>query len=545
MIVRLAALAVCAALAACSSGNSGGTRSGTGERNSWTRPHVLRYATAADINGLNPWFTQQISTLMMAQLTMAWLIRFDEHNNPYPELATQIPTQKNGGVSKDGLTITYHLRKGVKWSDGAPFSADDVVWSFKQVLNPANNVVSRAGFDHIVKIDEPDKSTVVLHLNKPYSPFVETFFATGGANPCVLPKHLLAKYPNLNNVPYNALPIGIGPFKFKEWQRASRVVMVANPSYWRGMPKLKQIDFMIIPDRNTVLTTLQARGLDMWSPVPGSYYARAKAIPGVTGLSQPSFGFNHLDFNLSRPVLKDPNVRRALEYALDRNTILQKVYHGVGDVQEEPASTTAAYFDPKIATVPFDIAKANQLLDAAGWKRGSDGVREKNGQRLTLDFATTSGAPDADEMIELIRQWWKQIGVQINVRHYTAPLIFATYQDGGIIYGGKFDVIIFEWFLDPVGDMSNLYACDQIPPAGQNDVRWCNPAASKAMHDLFAQYDQPGRNADDAVVMTALAKDVPTIVTTHPRDNYVFNSDLKNFHPNQTSTFDNMMNVDI
>lgn len=549
-ISRLCALTLCAAVAACSSGGGGGTSQpsaapGGARVNSWTVPHVLRFATAADINGLNPWFTQQISTLLLDQLTMAWLIRFDEHNRPYPELATQVPTQENGGVSKDGLTITYHIRKGVKWSDGAPFSADDVAWSFDQMVNnKANNVLTRLGWDHIIKIDEPDKYTVVLHLNKPYSPFVETFFATAGANPCILPKHVLAKYPNLNNVPYNALPIGIGPFKFKKWDRASKVVVVADPLYWRGLPKLKEIDFEIIPDRNTVLTSLQAKSLDMWYPTPGAYVPRARELTAFNVLSQPSYGFNHLDFNLSHKVVSDPNVRLALEYALDRPTILQKIYHGVGDVQEQIASSAAPYFDPSIQTRPFDIAKANRILDQAGWKRGADGIRAKNGLRLSLNFATATGSPDADSMIELIRSSWQQVGAQISVQHYTAPLLFDT-SSTGIIYNGKFDAVVFEWFLGATGDLSSLYACDQFSPNGQNDVHWCNKTADGAMHALFGHYSQSQRNKDVAIVMNQMAKDVPTIVTIHPHDNYVINRDLRNFHPNQVSQFDNMMDVDI
>src|SRR5690348_783764 len=166
--MRLAALAVCVAMAACT--KTGGGPAGAGGRNSWTVPHVLRYATAEDISSLNPLLSQQTTLSLMSSLTMAWLIKWDSHNNPFPELATEVPTMKNGGVSKDGLTITYHLRKGVKWSDGAPFNADDVVFSIHAVLNPANNVVSRTGWDRIQKIDEPDKYTVVLHMSKPYSP---------------------------------------------------------------------------------------------------------------------------------------------------------------------------------------------------------------------------------------------------------------------------------------------------------------------------------------------------------------------------------------
>src|SRR5580693_2703634 len=248
-------IAAACALAACTKTTSG--VSGGGRINSWTQPHVLRFADAGDVNTLNPHLGQFAAIGYLSSMTMAYLIKWDEHNNPYPELATQVPTQADGGVSKDGLTITYHLRKGVRWSDGAPFDADDVVFSTNVVLNPATNEVGRIGWDQIAKVDEPDKFTVVFHMRKPYSPFVETFFSTAGANPCILPKHLLAKYPNINNIPYNSLPVGIGPFKYERWDRATQVVMIANPLYFRGIPKLQKIVYKIVPDRNTVLSQLE------------------------------------------------------------------------------------------------------------------------------------------------------------------------------------------------------------------------------------------------------------------------------------------------
>jgi ABC-type transport system substrate-binding protein len=150
----------------------GGTTEG-GRANAWTHPHVLSMSTGAgDVSTLNPHLGQFQDIFYMASMTMAWLVKWDEHNNPYPELATEIPTKANGGISKDGLTITYHLRKGVKWSDGAPFDADDVVFTTKVILNPATNEVGRLGWDQITKIDEPDKFTIVYHMKKPYSPFL-------------------------------------------------------------------------------------------------------------------------------------------------------------------------------------------------------------------------------------------------------------------------------------------------------------------------------------------------------------------------------------
>jgi ABC-type transport system substrate-binding protein len=131
------------------------------------------------------------------------------------------------------------------------------------------------------------------------------------------------------------------------------------------------------------------------------------------------------------------------------------------------------------------------------------------------------------------------------VHRYPAPLLFGLYQDGGILYTGKFDAIFIAWFDDPIGDFSFIYGCDQIPPSGQNDLHWCNRRANTAMYGLFAHYDQAQRNADDRIVFEELAKDRPQITLIGVNEGYIVNKDLKNFHPNDVSPFDNMMNVDI
>ncbi|MGB8907464.1 MAG: peptide ABC transporter substrate-binding protein [Candidatus Cybelea sp.] len=536
-----------AALAALCSCTKTGTAAGSGGRaNAWTQPHVIRFADAGDVNTLNPHLGQFADVGYLSSMTMAWLVKWDVHNRAYPELATQVPDQENGGVSKDGLTITYHIRRGVRWSDGAPFNADDVVFSTRVVLNPANNEIGRLGWDQITKIDEPDKYTVVYHMRKPYSPFVETFFSSAGANPCVLPKHLLAQYPNINHVAYNSLPVGIGPFKYERWDRSQDVVLVPNALYWRGQPKLKEIIYKIIPDRNTTLAQLQSHELDLWPAIPGAYFGRVQAIAGVSVLRQPGYYFGHIDFNTTRPTVSDPIVRQALRLAIDRRTLRDKIGRGVGILQEVTTPPTAPYAVTSIPMAPFDIARANALLDRDGWSRGPDGIRQKNGVRLSLDFATSAGTQDADEMIELIRSTWKQIGVDITVRHYPPNLMFAPTADGGIIYSNdKWDVVTFQWSNEAIGDYSPIYSCKSFPPNGQNNIRWCNRRAQAAIDGLFGHFQQAQRNADVLVVQQELDRDAPTIVTSIREDVFGQNSDLKNFHPNAITPFDNMMDVDI
>ncbi|MBV8491772.1 MAG: peptide ABC transporter substrate-binding protein [Candidatus Eremiobacteraeota bacterium] len=533
------ALAALILLPACSRVNAASAET---RANAWTTPHVLTISDGGDADTLNPHLTQFATTANLSELTMAWLIRWDAHNVPYPELATEVPTQANGGVSRDGLTITYHLRKGVTWSDGAPFDADDVAFSTAAVNNPANDEGVR--FDMISKVDEPDKYTIVYHLKKPMSTSVEAFFSSCCANPCLLPKHLLAKYPNINHVPYNDLPVGIGPFVFQRWDRHKQIVLVANQRYWRGRPRLDKIVYEIVPDRTALLGRLQAHRVDMWYQFGGAYLPKIQTLSGYRIYRQPSYAYDHYDFNITHPVVAELTVRQALRLGLDRRGLVQSVAHGVGVVQDSATPVNAPYFVDLGAT-PYDPVEANAMLDRAGWRRGSDGIRSKNGVRLVLDMAVSGQASTLDKTIDFVRNDWQKIGVGLNVRHYPQPKFFAPAQQGGIAYGNSWDVETFAWAADPMGDYSGQYGCKALPPAGFNALHWCDRAADAAMNALNSHYEQAQRTADVRTAMEAFVRDVPSIVSDLRVDLFAYNADLKNYHPNNITPFDNMMDVDI
>jgi peptide/nickel transport system substrate-binding protein len=513
-------------------------------RHPWTVPHVLRYATGEDIVGLNPHLSQQLTLSFMSSLTMAWLLRFNHANRPVPELATEVPSLANGGVSHDGKTITYHLRRDAKWSDGIPFTSDDVRFSADVVRNPANNEQSHQGFDLITRLDTPDPYTVVFHLRRPFSGFFVNFFSTGGAAPCILPRHLLGTLPNINQAPYNALPVGIGPFKYASWKRADSVELVPDPLYFGRKPKLTRIVFKVIPDRNTTMTQLTTHEIDLWLPVPSAFFDRVRALPSVTIVRQGSYAYNHLDFELEHGALRDPVVRRALRLGLDRASILAKIRHGVGILQETPfAPGHPLHID--VPRVPYDPAAANAMLDQDGWKRGPDGVRAKGADRLEFNFATGTGLPDTDAMIELIRLNWAQLGVRFDVRHYPSPLYFAPFNAGGILYNGKFDIAAFAWFTSPDGDLMNLFACDRMKAKGQNVPRYCDHEVDRALERFLATYVEADQKTASRFIQERIARDVPTIVTDAREDVFAFNDDLHGFHPNQVTFFDELVDADI
>lgn len=500
---------------------------------------------SGDIATLNPHLFTEIPLGYISEMTQAYLVKYDAENKPYPELVTVVPTQANGGISADGKTITWHLRKGVRWSDGAPFDADDVVFSTRVVLNPANNEVGRDGWNLITKIDEPDKYTVVYHLKHPYASYLPTFFGSAGANPSVLPKHLLARYPNVNHVPYNSKPVGIGAFRVVDWRRGDAVDLEANPYYFRGEPKLKRITYKLIPSNDTLVTSLQTGDVDLWPQVPSSFISRVQPIGRLKTDVIITPWYTHLDFNVTRPLVSDLRVRQAIRYAIDRQAIVDKIAHGFGIVQDSTISPSVPIAPKDIPVAPYDPKKAVALLDAAGWKVGPDGIRQRNGQRLSLSFPYFTGSSTADEMVELIRAELKAVGIEIRTRQYAPATFFLPYQDNGIVYGGKWDMTTFAWQTDPVGEISNIWECNQIPPNGQNVTRYCNAELDQLLEEFKNTYDTETHRRLLDQEQRIIAANVPTIVLYVRKDANAYDKRLTGWNPGVWTPFDDMRSVDL
>ncbi len=507
-------------------------------------PHVLRFATAEEVATLNPDLSQQLVVSYLSQMTAAYAFRTDAGNRLIPELATSVPTEANGGISKDGMTITLHLRRGVKWSDGAPFDGSDVAFTIAAINNSANVVPTRAGFDQIARIDEPDPLTVVLHLKAPFGAIVPTLFASSGIF-AILPKHVLGTLHDMNTAPFNSLPVGIGPFRYAAWKRGDEIELERNPNYWRGQAALDRVIMKLIPDRNTVLTQLQTGELDVWYPFGGSYLSRVAAIPGIHLIRQPAYSVNEVALNLKSPMLVDRSVRQAMRYGLNRAVLRDKVGHGVGILQDVVFPTIDPSTPKDIPFTAYAPDRANAILDAAGWKRGADGIRQKNGQRLSLAVATSAGTPDADVQIELIRSWWQPIGIAMDVRRYQSSLLFGPYNEGGIFETGKFDVMFLGRSFPAPFDITSLFGCSHFPPAGQNEERYCNPKFDAIAAEYDRTYDDGTRAKLLDRAAHILEADVPVIVTVGREDLFGVSNAVKNFHPHAAAPFDDMLKVDV
>ena len=499
--------------------------------NSWTVPGVLRIGEeAVATDQLDPLVAAGSSSVDISMFWCGYLFDWSDDNQFVPDLAVAVPTTKNGGVSPDGRTITYHLRQGVQWQDGTPFTADDVVFTWHAVLNPRNGVPERVGYDMIERIDEPDDHTAVIHLREPFSPFVATFLTMGDDPYCVLPKHLLARFPDLNGGAFNRMPIGTGPFKVVS-NDGKTIKMRANPDYWRGAPGLREVDFITEQSEAALASDLRRGRIDL------AYFGVARqtpelgALPGTTTYVYPDNAFTDLGFNMRSAVLRDRAVRQALAYAIDREEIMNTVYNAI----DVPARTDQppyswAYADG-LKSYPYDPAKARQLLEAAGWKLQPDGVRARDGVRLHLVLVAL-GAPnrlDRDE--RLLQRYWRDVGVETEIRNYGAGRLYAPLIEGGIEASGRFDVVYESWSKGVDPDDSPLFMCDMMPPAGLNDYRYCNPALDAQERQATASYDVSVRRAAYGRIQTILSQELPMYVLWFQENQDVVNVDLRNYRP--------------
>lgn len=514
-------------LAACSHGAQPGADGG----NPWTQHGVLRMASRQTPDNLNPLLGTQTVVTDLSMFWAAYLFNLNDRGELVPELAVRIPTQENGGISRDGLRITYQLRRSVKWQDGAPFTADDVIYTWRQMLNPRNLVVSRFGYDNISSIDKRDGYTIDVHLKKRFAPFVATFFTMANHTNCILPRHLLARYPDINRIPYNDLPVGTGPFKIRTYQKGSSITFVANDSYWRGPPKLRRIEYRIVESDNTLLTLVRTHEIDFYYRAPESQAPSLGGISGTRVVMTPLTRFADLGLNAANPALSDVRVRRALAYALDRNALIRKVMHGVaipGDSDQPPFFWA---YNPNVTRYAYDPARAARLLDAAGWRMGADGIRAKNGRRLHLELVSFTGSATADQTEVFVQDAWRKAGVEVAIKNFSSSQLYATLGAGGIEQSGKFDVAFENWANGSDPDDSILIRCDMAPPAGWNIYHFCSPQLDAAETRAMTSYDRSARKAAYGRVQEIIASELPFIVLWYQRQLDVVNTDLRNYKP--------------
>ncbi len=525
---RFAALAAAlAVLAGCS--RVGETASGG---NPWTHHGRLVYGEAYDVKSLNPMLATSAPTLDLSMLIFSYAVRYDDRERPVLDALRELPTLKNGDVSRDGLTLKYKLRDDIYFHDGVKLTCRDLAFTWHAVMNPANNDIARDGYRDIESIDCRDPYVAVVHMSHVYAPFLQQLWGVNGNAP-ILPEHVLAKYNDakgsFNTAPFQSAPIGSGPFSFVRWDRGSQVVLAANDRYFLGKPKLREIVFRTIPDENTLAAEVRTHEIDMALECSTGVWPLLQHLPGTVLSANSVYTFDHVDFNLRRPLFTDVRVRRALALALDRRGMLERVSHGLGDLTDTAQSSKISYAWTKdTAHYDYDVAAARKLLDDAGWHVGGDGVRVKDGQRLAFDLSTQTESASGKAYQTVVQSAWRAVGAQASVKNSPTAQFFDN-GTAGILQGGHYDTAIFAWSGAADPDDSAIYSARNLAPSGQNALFWNDALATAAMDDELATVDPKRRLKDFVIEQQRFAGQVPSIILSYRRQPEIHNSDLHGF----------------
>ncbi|HEY0395297.1 MAG TPA: peptide ABC transporter substrate-binding protein [Candidatus Elarobacter sp.] len=474
--------------------------------------------------------TEQAEAFMQ-EFVMDPLIAVDDKGRDVPMLAAVVPTLDNGGISRDGLTITYKLRKNVRWQDGAPFTSRDVAFTYHAIMNPATLAGTRHGYDQIARLDTPDPYTAVFRLKRPFAPAVHTFFTHSDAPYFILPAHLLEKYPDLNRVPFNQKPVGTGPFKLVRWLRGDRVEYEANDDYYLGKPKLRKIVIYLTPDENTIVSRMRAHEVDWFTAATPRMFPQLHALPEFDVRLVPMNASDAILFNTKRAPFDDPAIRRAIGLAIDKPLLVRETTYDTTVAATEDLPSFMWAYDPQAGTAKRDLRAANALLDAAGWSRAADGIRFKNAKRFVMGLAYRSDSITDRNLGVVIASMLKDAGIETELKGYTTSLLFGP-AGAGILADGEFDAGLQTWFAGSDPDNSTQLQCDQVAPRGFNWSRYCTKEMDDAQRVALTHYDRPSRKHAYSNIERLLARDAPFVYLWWPRQIEAVSTDLRNFRPN-------------
>jgi peptide/nickel transport system substrate-binding protein len=514
-----AALA-CAALSGCSPARIG---AGNGSA-SWGEPGVLRIAISGVPRTLNPILSTTTFEGALARLNSSILVTADAQGRPVPDLASVVPTRANGGISADGLRVTYKLRPGVRWQDGVAFTSRDVAFTFGAIMNSSNDVISRHGYDIVSRVETPDPLTVVFHLKRRFAPFVATVFGESDSPYGLLPAHLLARYHSLNDVPFNAKPVGTGPFRLVEWRRGDSIEYEAFDGYFRGKPGLRRIVVRLIPDENTEVTQLRSHEIDLMLEASLNAYRIMRTLPGTKIVRNRINGYEGLLFNTARAPTSDPRVRRAVALALDRRALNARLTFGSGEPAVADLPSWMWAFDSSLKPPPYDPGEARKLLQAAGYG--------PHGKPLALSLYFDQSLATTRSASVQVQAALAAIGVEVRLHPQLNTILYAAYGAGGTLTHGNYDVAFYPWVAGVDPDNSSQFTCAARGSNGFNQSGYCSRAMDAAQEEALGEYDLPQRKAAYARIERLLVEDIPLNVLWWPANLHAVNPALRGFDPN-------------
>lgn len=399
---------------------------------------------------------------------------------------------------------TFKIRQGVKWHDGTPLTTADIKFTFDAYLDPKTNSPRRGSISAIKEVQAVDDKTVKFMLGTPYAPLPVVL----GYNVPIVPKHLLEGKDLAQPADFIAKPIGSGAFKFKRYETGSFLEVERNDDYFLGKPLLDGIVFKVLPDSNAQVAQLKAGDLD-FAVISPPQVETLKATPSVDVREAPQVQYFFFAMNHTNPLWKDLKVRQAFAHATDRQALVDNLLKGAGRVATGPIHPLLAeYFNGEVEKYPYSLDRANALLEEAGWKKGADGVRAKDGQRLALVLEGPKGQPVMEQVMTFVQQEYGKLGAEIKLELDEWNVHLARYREGN--YG-----LLMEWWITPPDpDLFDHYHST----SGQNWWKYSNPQIDQLIERGRSAKTTQERATAYKQIQEILAQDLPVLYLYYPRE---------------------------
>lgn len=456
-----------------------------------------------NISGLIPQLTSDSASHEVAGLLYDALVTYDRDLRVIPALA------RAWRYSEDCRQLTFELRQDVRWHDGRPFTAADVAFTYAAMIDPRTPSAYKEDFYAIERLETPDPATVRITYRVPYAKALHAWASTA-----ILPRHLLEPWVHqgrLREAPQNwSQPVGTGPYRFKEMRPGERIVLVANPDYFEGRPYLSRVVFRVIPSQATIFLELKAQGLDTAS-LTALQFARQTEYPAFRKAYRkfryPANAYTYIGFNLRDPRFRDVRVRRALAHAIDKRELLQGIILGLGREVTGPFRPGTAAYDPAVPAIPYDPARARQLLAEAGWReRNAEGLLVKDGQPFTFTLMTNQGNDERRKIAELVQAAWRDLGIGAEIRIMEWAAFIKEY-----VKKRRFDAVVLGWALGLDPDQFNIWHSSKTGPEDLNFISYANPEVDELLERGRTTCDPERRAAYYRRIHAILAEEQPLL----------------------------------
>jgi peptide/nickel transport system substrate-binding protein len=449
-------------------------------------------------------FASDFASHAVAGLIFDGLVRYDKDLTIIGDLAESYE------ISDDGLQITFHIRKNLKWHDGVEFTAEDVMFGYKTIIDEKTPSLYKEDYLQVKKAEVLDKYTFRVTYDKPFAPALSSW-----GSPIALPKHLL-EGKDIAKTVFGRNPVGNGMYKFGEWEPGQKVVLEANPDYYQGMPYIWRYVWRIVPDRATIFMELKAGGIDTMELTPFQYTRQTDTVffkKNFRKFTYPSFSYTYLGFNLKHPWFSQKKVRQAIAHAIDKEELVKGVRLGLARPATGPYVPDTWPYNPDVKRYDFNPDEARRLLEEAGWHDDNgDGVLEKEGRDFEFTILTHTGSSTAVAAASIIQWRLSKVGIKVNIR----TIEWSTFVNE-FLNKGRFETVLLAWGISLDPDQYDIWHSSKTGGKGLNYIDFKNEEVDRLLEEGRRTFDIEKRKKAYYRIQEILAEELPYIFLYVPK----------------------------